>query len=190
MEQVKITKERKLITYSDLWRTSEVLLDRAKAEPVSSYYTVLASLAFSAFALEAFLNHIGEHLFTTWREMEPLSPKAKINVLCERLALTPKWGAQPWQVVPEIIGFRNKLAHGKNEVLRFEDVVEKDEKYDDIWREFLFADWQRYATAENAERVRKQLTALFTMIHARAGIEEDWLFRHGSQTGSAKRLPD
>lgn len=190
MGRIKITKQRKLITYSDLWRTSEVLLDRAKAEPVGSYYPAVASLAFSAFALEAFLNHIGEHLFATWREIEVLSPKAKIHVLCERLRLTPNWGTQPWQVVPQIIGFRNKIAHGKNELLTFEAVVPQDEKYDAIWREFLFSDWQTYATAKNAELVRDRLLALFKMIHAKANIKGDLLFHHGSQFGSAESLPE
>jgi hypothetical protein len=184
MERIRISKEREIITYSQLWRASGVFLDHAKAEPNGSSYPALASLTFSAFALEAFLNHIGERLFETWRDIEPLSPRAKVNVLCERIGLTPDWGTQPWQVVPEIIAFRNKVAHGKNEILRVEKEVPQDEKYNQIFNEFLFADWQSYATADKAERVRDRLLALFKMIHTGANLENDWLLRDGTQITS------
>lgn len=191
MGRVRITKERKLITYSDLWRTSEVLLKRAEAEAAGSYYLSLASLVFDAFALEAFLNHIGENVYARiWQNLESLQPKAKLNVLCERVGLTPDWDVQPWQVVPEIVAFRNKVAHGKNELLRFERIVPHDDKYEEIMRQCLFAKWQNEATTENAVRVHVQLHALFKLIHEKANIEDEFLFHHGSQTGSGEFLPE
>jgi hypothetical protein len=92
MNKMKITLERKLITYSDLWRTSEVLLEKAKAEPQGSYYLILGSLTFSAFALEAFLNHLGENIFGSWIDLESISPRAKLNVICERIKINPSLG--------------------------------------------------------------------------------------------------
>jgi len=67
-------------------------------------------------------------------------------------------------------------------------LVSQDEKYEGLLREFLFADWQNYATTENAQRVRERLQSLFELIHGKAKIEGDWLFQHGGQIGSSKRL--
>jgi len=53
--------------------------------------------------------------------------------------------------------------------------VPKDDKYEDIMREFLFADWQDYVSQENAVRVRAGLKDLFEVLHRTAKIEEDFL---------------
>jgi hypothetical protein len=181
--KVRVKLERKVITYADFWRTSEVLLERAQAEPGGSYYFFLGSLVFSAFSLEAFLNHMGESLFDSWSDLEILAPRGKLIVICEHLGLKPKWNVQPWQTVPELAGFRNKIAHGKNALVRFEKTVSRD-KYEKLWKMFLFADWQKYASETNAVRVRKQLEALFRLIHEKANLEDDCLFNHGAQVGS------
>ncbi len=60
-------------------------------------------------------------------------------------------------------------------LLQFETVVPKDDKYEDIMREFLFADWQDYVSQENAVRVRAGLKDLFEVLHRTAKIEEDFL---------------
>jgi len=185
--RVRLTKQRKVITYADFWRTSEVLLERAKASTEGSYFLLLATLAFLAFSLEAFLNHIGENLFDSWPDLESLPPRGKIIVISERLGLKPNWNSQPWQTVPEIVGFRNKIAHGKNALLQFEKTVSLD-KYEQLRKMFLFADWQEYATEKNALRVQKQLRALFELLHEKAQIEGDWLFHSGGQEGSGEHI--
>jgi hypothetical protein len=187
MGKVQVMQERKVITYADFWRTSEVLLERAQAEPRGSYYLILGSLTFSAFALEAFLNHLGESVFESWSELESINPRAKVNVICEHIGVKPNWGAQPWQIVPEIVGFRNKIAHGKNAMLKFESVVPQDQ-YEEVRRQFLSADWQKYATEKNAVRVRAALEELFELLHKAAAIENDYLFDHGAQIGSGRAV--
>ena len=140
-------------------------------------------MVFSAFSLEAFLNHIGDSLFDSWSDLESLSPRGKLIVICERLGLKPKWHVQPWQTVPELVGFRNKIAHGKNALVRFGKTMSRD-KYEQLWKMFLFADWQKYASKRNAVRVRAQLETLCKLIHGKANLENDWLFHHGAQVGS------
>jgi hypothetical protein len=189
MDKVRVTQERKVITYADFWQTSRVLLEKAQAEPRGSYYLVLGSLVFSAFALEAFLNHLGESTFKSWNDLESISVRAKVSVICERIGVEPNWGAQPWQIIPEIIGFRNKVAHGKNAMLKFEAIVSKD-RYEEVLHQFLFADWQQYATQENAMRVRASLEELFKLLHKKAAIENDYLFHHGTQIGSGKLVQE
>jgi len=189
MGNVQVTQERKVITYADFWRTAEVLLEKAQTEPRGSYYLILGSLTFSAFALEAFLNHVGESVFESWSDLESINPRAQVNVICERIGIKPSWGAQPWQIVPEIIGFRNKIAHGKNAMLKFEAVVPQDQ-YEEVRRQFLIADWQKYATEQNAVRVRVTLKELFELLHKTAAIEDDYLFHHGAQIGRGRLVQE
>ena len=86
INSIHITKERQLITYSDFWNTSKFLLENGQSNERGSYYQFLGSLIFSAFAFEAFLNHIGEYLFTSWSEMErQLSHHAKLALIAEKL---------------------------------------------------------------------------------------------------------
>ena len=58
------------------------------------------------------------------------------------------------------------------------------DKYEQLWKMFLFADWQKYASKRNAVRVRAQLETLFKLILGKANLENDWLFHHGAQVGS------
>lgn len=186
MDKIHITKERKVITYSDFWRASEYLLKRGQGEERGSYFLFLSSLVFSAFSLEAFLNHIGEHLFNSWGDLEKLRPKAKVNIIAEKLNIKVDYGDTLWQIIPEVIGFRNKIAHGKNTLLREKRTIRANDKYEEIMHEFLFANWQNYATKENAIRVRQRLEEVFKIIHEKANIENDFLFQHGGQLSSAK----
>ena len=100
----------------------------------------------------------------------------------------PNWGTLPWQIVPEIVGFRNKVAHGKNALLKFEKLVSMSDDYEQTLYAFLMADWQEYATETNAIRVRAQLESLFELIHSKAAIKNDVLFVEGFQTHAATAL--
>lgn len=182
---VRISKKRQIITYCDFWNTSRFLLENGKRDERGSYYQFLGSLVFSAFAFEAFLNHIGEHLYSSWPELErKLSHRAKLALIAERLDFTVSYGRQPWQTIPKLFGFRDKVAHGKNEMLRLEKVVPHDH-YEELMHEFMFADWQKFASVRNASDVRKHLEQIMAKIHDLADIEGDVLFSSGSQSGSA-----
>jgi hypothetical protein len=188
---VHISKERQLITYSDFWSTSRSLLESGKSDERGSYYQFLASLVFSAFAFEAFLNHIGEHLFSSWPELERrLSHRAKLALIGERLNVPIDYGRLPWQIIPKLFGFRDKVAHGKNEMLRLEKVVPHDDRYEELMHEFMFADWQKFATEQNASDVRKHLEEIMANLHKVANIESEFLFSHGSQFGSARLIQE
>ena len=113
MSKIKIAKERKLITYADHWHTSNVLLKQGIEDPKGRYHLFLSSTVFTVFALEAFFNHVGEKLFSSWQDLEKLSPRGKLNVICEKLNIEIDYGLAPWRIVPELVGIRNKIVHGK-----------------------------------------------------------------------------
>ncbi|MEX0957691.1 MAG: hypothetical protein WDZ63_00235 [Burkholderiales bacterium] len=186
MEHVRISKQRQLITYSDFWNASRFLFEQGQTAQRGSYYQFLASLIFSAFTYEAFLNHVGEHLLECWPEVErKLSPRAKLSLIAERLNIKVDYGRLPWQIIPGLLGFRDKIAHGKNEMIRLEKTIPMDSKYEEVMHEFLFADWQNFAIEKNVVRIRQHLEDVLTTVHRAANIKDDFLFRHGDQVRSA-----
>ena len=61
---------------------------------------------YTAFTLEAALNHIGSKLFKCWADLNRLNPHAKLNLLAERLGVSLDYDKLPWQVLRVIFGFR------------------------------------------------------------------------------------
>jgi len=80
---IEVHRMRAVITYYEFWMISANLLRTAKDFPETERATLMGSLVFTAFSFEAFLNHIGENIFTkvTWKAVERLSPSAKMEVI-------------------------------------------------------------------------------------------------------------
>lgn len=114
-----------------------------------------------------------------------LTPKGKVDLITEKLEIKVDYGAMPWQIIPEIIGVRNKIAHGKNELLNDERMLTVD-TYDDKMGEILRAHWQSYATRQKAEKAREEVEKLCKAIWVKAKFEEHELFQLGGQSGSAE----
>ena len=186
--QVRVIKELRLIPYAEHWHTANSLLDRARSEKKGSYHQHLACITFVAFTLEAFLNHIGEELFKSWVDLEQLNVRGKINIIAERLNIDIDYGVVLWQIVPELVAFRNKVAHGKNERL-FEDVIVPQDKYDDHLNKWLKSDWQKTATLEGSEKFVKHVEDLCVKIWEAGGHNRATIFTLGGQTGSTSSKP-
>ena len=54
-------------------------------------------------------------------------------------------------------------------MLRLEKIVPHDDSYEELMHEFMFADWQNFATEQNASEVRKHLEEIMANIHKVAG---------------------
>ncbi len=189
VQRVITSRERTLITYSEHWHSSRVFLKLGTENPRGSYHQFLGSIVFTAFAFEAFLNHVGEEVFTSWAELEKLSPKGKLQVIAERLEIEVNFGKVPWQIVPRLIGIRNKIAHGKNELLEDVRVLSTDD-YDREMGEMLQSDWQKYSTQNNAEDAREKIEAICKLIWAKTEFREHELFQTGMQSGSTSLSPE
>ena len=73
--KAEVSKERQVNTYEETWHASRVMLYKAEKDAEGSYYQLMASLIFTAFTLEAFLNHIGKQIFGCWDDLEQISPQ-------------------------------------------------------------------------------------------------------------------
>jgi len=73
---------------------------------------------FMAFSVEAYLNSIGFRVVQFWETIERIPWRDKVEILHSVSGREPKWGEEPLQFVQELFRLRDRLAHGKPELLR------------------------------------------------------------------------
>ena len=151
----------------------------------------MASLVFTAFMIEAYLNHVGPRIFKCWEDVERLSPSSKLNLIVEKLGIEKGEGKRPYQTLPELFEFRNKLAHGKSIKLKSDNEVRiVDPSTDEYMNERLETEWEKYCTLENAKRALKDMESIIIEIHNHAGITDERPFSFGMQGTGATLLPE
>ena len=72
-----------------------------------------ATVIYSAFCFEAYLNHVGEQEVVFWEEIEMIRTFEKLTILKKHLSLEINEGCRPFQSLKEAFGIRNELAHGR-----------------------------------------------------------------------------
>ena len=191
-KQVLVSKKREIKTYTELWHTSYCLLQKGIELPKGCSHQFGASLVFTAFALEAFLNHIGHNLFKCWDELERrLGPREKLNIIAERLQVDVNYGILPWQIVKELFDFRNEIAHGKSKKISSPDkLITLDNFSDTRFGEFIRTKWEEDCTRENAEKARTEVNKIVLKIYEKGDFENDYPFTFGLQSGTAKVIKE
>lgn len=185
---VENTRERDVKTYTELWVTSRFLLKRGQENPRGSHHQFMGSLVITAFTLEAYLNHIGPKVFQCWGDLERLSPKQKLNIIAERLVVNVNYGQRPWQVMKDLFGFRNDIAHGKSDTLNSKKDVPLPKYSEGRPGEFLQTKWEKYCNNENAikamEDVEKIVHTFYEAgkLYRAEEFEGDYPFIPGIQT--------
>jgi len=165
--KVKVVKTRQINTYAEMWRVSYWAMRQAEKEVKGSFFQIMASLIFTAFTLEAYLNHIGRHIF-------------------EKLKVEKDNSIRPFQTAKKLFDFRNDVAHGKTILLKNEEQISiASEDISNYMHKFLETDWEEYSTLDNAKRAREDVEKIITIFHNSAGITDDILFFGGMESGSA-----
>ncbi len=184
--KLKVVKTRQVNTYYEMWRVSYWTLHRAEEEFKGSFFQIIASLIFTAFALEAYLNHVGKSIFECWDDLERLSPSAKINVIAEKLEVKKDDSIRPFQTVKKLFEFRNDVAHGKTILLKNEEQISiTDSNMDKYMHKMLEPEWEKYSTLDNAKRARDDVEEIIKIFHNLASIKGDVLYFGGGATGHA-----
>ena len=190
-QRAKVSGERQVYTYSELLHASRVMLHKLTESQGGSLYDVMASLVFTAFALEAYLNHVGSHLFECWKALERLPPLEKMSLLSEKLGIKQHSGRRPYQTVRELFRFRNVLAHGKSEVVKSKDQIRfVDDTLGGYMQKHLKTWGEKYCTQSNAKRALKDIETIIQEFHQHAGIPPEYPFSFGLQQASATVLPE
>jgi hypothetical protein len=172
MRKARVTRERDVRTHTELWHTSNCLLEAGRRERKGSSHQFRASLVFRAFALEAFLNWLGQQLIPHWKYLERLKPVEKLDLLCDLIHVKPDYGSRPWQIVKELFWFRNDIAHGKPETLSKETVEDVNDYLDGKLGQTIQTDWERFCTQENAVKAQKDVENIATILYMAADMPQ------------------
>jgi hypothetical protein len=158
----------------------------ANEDEKGSMWTSLSSILLTTFTLEAYFNHIGPKLFKSWNDLEVLSPRAKLEVILEKIGLDLPRGKNPIQMVDKLGRFRNALAHGKTQTLKPKDELHSvSANIDKILGNRPMTDWEKLCTPDFAASARKQVEELVRKIHSAAQIKGEYPFIHGIGLHSA-----
>ena len=171
--------EREVRTFADLSNGAYILLEKSKENIEGSYYTTMASILFSAFTFEAFLNHLGSKKIKFWDEIEIVRVLDKYTVLCKEFDINPQYGVRPYQTIKSLFQFRNAIAHGKSKILEFEDIVDSSAKFEDYE---LKTKWEEYCTETNAQRAREDVREIIIELSKKSG-EGEYPFLGGFTSG-------
>lgn len=181
-----IERLRQVNTYSEMWHTSSFLLTAGQANPAGSAHQFRASLVFTAFTLEAFLNHIGPDLYECWRDLEFLSPRSKLNLVCEHVGVQADYSRRPWQTIKLLFDFRNLVAHGRStkETATF---IVPTSIADTLC--LIATKWEAFGTKENAIRAREDVESIIRILCATEDLSIETPFSLGFQSECHSAIP-
>ena len=156
-------------------------LNELAEDPRGSTYTIIGSLTLTAFAFEAYLNHIGIKKLGLWDESERMGVMDKYHGVCGKLGLTPDFGRRPYQTLRRLFSFRNAVAHGKTEEVEEKKIVSADS---DPHEHAPTTFWQKCLTLEFSKRAHDDVEKIIEELHYKAGGDERGPFVHGMAIGS------
>lgn len=179
-KKATVTKERTLHMYSEMWHASDCVLKAGLAEPRGSTWQFLSSTVLTAFAFEAYLNHVGPTVFACWEQLERLPPWSKFKLLCETLGVqfSNGQGMRPLQTIVELLEFRNTMAHGRSiEIKPKPELRDLNDKLDAYLGELPLAHWERLVkTADFAQKAREDVHKVLEKLHAARPDPKEGLF--------------
>ncbi len=184
-----VVKKRMVHAYSELWHASHCVLEAGIREPRGSSWQFLSSAVLTAFAFEAYLNHVGPSVVSCWSQLERLPPWAKFELLCETLNVkfADGPGKRPLQTIVKLLEFRNTMAHGRSEEIKPKDEKRDiNDKLDTYLGQRPLADWERLIKTDAfAKRVREDVEAVLKKLHNSRSEAKEGLFTFGIGAHSA-----
>ncbi len=179
---VVVTKSRDVRTYAELWHASDCLLSLGQEDARASSWKFLSSAILTAFAFEAYLNHVGPSLFPAWEHFDRLPPWAKFELLCDKLnvVFSSGTGARPLQTIGELLSFRNTIAHGRSITVEEKPLTRTVHNYTRALGEDALANWEKLIQDDRfALRAREDVREVLEKIHSARPDPKEGLFTSG-----------
>ena len=110
-------QQRHFSAHHTLLRVARYELVKAERKEAGWFDSTFVVLTFSALAIEALSNAIGDRIVPDWKDFESANPLAKIRLLAERLDLPYSSDSEPWKTIRWLGKFRNRVAHPKPEII-------------------------------------------------------------------------
>ena len=149
---------------------SQYFLDEKDDENKSEYNNSTASIVFSAFALEAFLNHVGEQLINCWQDniKKSLNVEGKLALICENINVEVNYGIEHFQSFRTTFRFGNVMAHSNTESLSIQNSKHFLEVGNMFWPA---AEWEKLTNYKVAETIHNNARKIIDLINEYSKIE-------------------
>lgn len=184
-EKYEYRGSREIKTYVYLRKNSEVCLEAGLSEEAGSTYQFMTSIMFSAFTLEAYLNHLGEKVIEYWSEIDQIRTINKLKVLYSELDINFDNSCRPIQTVGYIFKFRNFMAHARTENISETVLVNNPDPKPG--EEFIEADWEKFCNGKEAERALNDVEEIIKLLHKAAGLGESPFVSFGGGSWSISK---
>jgi hypothetical protein len=183
-------QERHYSAHHTLLRVARFELGKAELKEVGWFDSTFVVLTFSALAIEALSNAIGDRIVPDWEDFESANPLAKVRLLAERLNIPYSPDSEPWRTIRWLGKFRNLVAHPKPEAILGDQFIterEADNRPFDPPKSKL----ERKVTIENAKRAFEAVEKAKLLFCEKIPIEERFgLFSDGWLTKTSRHDPD
>jgi hypothetical protein len=126
-QMFKRVQERHFSAHHMLMRVAHHKLTDAEETNLGSFNNSLVAITFSALAIEALGNVIGERIIDDWKDYESASPLAKIRLLAGHLGVPYEPQKEPWSTLRWLARFRNQIAHPKPQLVVDERLINQHE---------------------------------------------------------------
>jgi len=179
----EISGTGKVTTYNWMMKSARLSLHDASATETGRFFNSMNVLVYSAFAMEAFFNHLGSHLYKDWESKErKMSKFKKFRNFNSDLKLNHDLSKEPYSIIFDVFDFRDSLAHGRTEEIERKEVVELTE--DELRSYTIGSKWMDSCNLENAEKVFSSVETVITEFFRVAGLGEyPFLHYQGSVYG-------
>ena len=172
--KVKVKVEKTVYTFAHLRAVSWFALQEAKQNEEGRFYQCMTSQLFSAFCLEAYINHVSQEKLAYWEKVErKLGPKEKLEIVTHEVGLKLNFGERPFQSFDSIFRLRNLLVHGRTDYLEEENeqmLSEMDKP------ELPQSKWEKLINLENAAIFSEDTKAIIEIINSKAGFRVNHLY--------------
>jgi len=179
-KQYKVEGKREVKTYAYMRMSARHSLDCATNNKEGSFYQLISSLMFSAFTLEAYMNHLGSESIEYWEQIESIRYLDKLKVLYLRLGLDFDKSRRPLQTIVQLVKFRNLMAHGKTERIFGSKMITTPSL--GPGNELVEAEWEKFCNEREAQRSLKDVSEIVEVLNKAAGNSADMLWSLGSSS--------
>jgi hypothetical protein len=132
-----------------------------------SYYQCLLACLATAFAVEAYLNFLGEQLLPKWgADHEKKAPKDKLKAIAKKVAFDVPYKSVEYQAFTDVFALRNALAHGKVESISGSWDAKEAGNASVIALELP---WEKFGELKTASDIHKRCIKLVKAVHAASG---------------------
>ena len=167
------------ITFAYMHTGAKFMLKIAEESEEGRLYTLVASLIFSAFTLEAYLNHLGKLRNKEWEKIERKHSKIeKYKLLAEAAEIKYNFSVHPYSTLKELFSFRDRMAHGRTTEEVISTCIDMHEKH--LPQIHAKNDWQVFATLETARQSIKDVERLIKELHSMSGYSDNPFNKLGS----------